>query len=79
MNWLGRTLSATVRLRRYAQETASLIRYFPKQGKIAIEADNKNAQDFLAVMAEELVCEMECFSLLPAVSGDANGLKIYVE
>jgi hypothetical protein len=65
--------------KQYAKEIASLIRYFSKEGQIAVASTNKMAEDFLTLLAEELVCDVAFFSRQQSRPSSASGLKIFVQ
>lgn len=63
----------------YAREVASLIRYFSKKGKITVTSQEANIDDFLQLVAKELVAGDDLFVRTHTGKGSANSLTISVE
>ena len=65
--------------RRYAQEIASLIRYFSREAKITLATNHKDRADFIDILAAELGCAPALFAVVPARPNATNGLHVYAQ
>lgn len=64
---------------RLAAEVASLIRYFLKDGNISITSSDPNADEFLELVANELIVDTDLFKRTPASQKQGNSLNMYIE